>query len=223
MGPWSLIRGAHLHRRVSGDLHALPAQVESRHMDLEALKSELRRRALAARQLAHEAAPDAGERLVAHFPFERLAPGAVVSGYWPLPGEIDPRPLMRALAERGARLALPVIMAPGSPLKFREWRAGDVPEPRAFGLMEPAQSAPEVIPDILLVPLLAIDPDGNRLGFGKGFYDRTLAGLRAMGSPLAIGLAYEAQRVAAVPVDEFDQPLDGLVTELRALALPKAG
>ncbi|WP_339742498.1 5-formyltetrahydrofolate cyclo-ligase [uncultured Maricaulis sp.] len=184
-------------------------------MNLQALKDELRRRALVARQSAHKTDPDAGERLVAHFPFELLAPGAVVSGYWPLPGEIDPRPLMVALAERGARLALPVIVAPGSPLIFRAWQPGDALEPRAFGLMEPSARAPELVPDILLVPLLAIDPDGNRLGFGKGYYDRTLAGLRAAAAPLAVGLAHEAQMVAAVPVDEFDQPLDWVVTGAR--------
>ena len=174
-------------------------------------------RALAARQSAHDAASDAGERLVEHFPFEILTPGSVVSGYWPLPGEIDPRPLMATLAARGARLALPVIIARGEPLIFREWHAGDALEPRAFGLMEPGENAPELVPDILLVPLLAIDPDGNRLGFGRGYYDRTLAGLRASGAPLAVGLAYEAQMVAAVPVDEFDQPLDWMVTEVRAV------
>ncbi|WP_339739630.1 5-formyltetrahydrofolate cyclo-ligase [uncultured Maricaulis sp.] len=181
-------------------------------MNLQALKDELRRRALAARQAAHESDPDAGERLVEHFPFERVAPGSVVSGYWPLPGELDPRPLMTALEARGAGLALPIVIGPGHPLKFREWRAGDPLQRRAFGLMEPQESAPELVPDVLLVPLLAVDPDGNRLGFGKGYYDRTLAGLRAKGAPLAIGLAYEAQIVAAVPVDEFDQPLDGVVT-----------
>lgn len=186
-------------------------------MNLDALKDELRRRALVARQSAHDADAGAGERLVEHFPFELLAPGAVVSAYWPLPGEIDPRPLMAALAERGARLALPVIIAPGKTLAFRAWRAGDPLEPRAFGLMEPPTSAPELTPDILLVPLLAIDPDGNRLGFGKGYYDRTLAGLRAAGAPIAVGLAYEAQIVPAVPVDEFDQPLDWLVSEARAV------
>tara|TARA_R110002073_G_scaffold43462_1_gene120973 strand:+ start:10994 stop:11563 length:570 start_codon:yes stop_codon:yes gene_type:complete len=186
-------------------------------MNLDSLKADLRRRALAARQSAHDAAPDAGEQLVEHFPFELLAPGAVVSGYWPLPGEIDPRPLMAELAARGARLVLPVIVAPGEPLIFREWRPGEPLQRRVFGLMEPAESAPELVPDILLVPLLAIDSDGNRLGFGKGYYDRTLAGLRAAGTPLAIGLAYEAQVVAAVPVDEFDQPLDWLVTTQRAI------
>lgn len=188
-------------------------------MNLQALKDELRRRALVARQSAHDADPDAGERLVEHFPFELLTPGAVVSAYWPLPGEIDPRPLMAALARRGARLALPVVVAPRSPLIFRAWKAGDVLEPHAVGLMEPGARAPELVPDILLVPLLAIDPDGNRLGFGRGYYDRTLARLRAVGAPLAVGLAYAAQTVAAVPVDEFDQPLDWVVTEAQALRL----
>tara|TARA_R110000868_G_scaffold29558_8_gene109975 strand:- start:1051 stop:1623 length:573 start_codon:yes stop_codon:yes gene_type:complete len=188
-------------------------------MNLQALKDELRRRALVARRIAHEAAPDAGERLAAHFPFELLAPGAVVSGYWPLPGEIDPRPLMAALVARGACLALPVVDRPGQPLKFREWRDDDPLQRRAFGLMEPLENAPELVPDILLVPLLAIDADGNRLGFGKGYYDRTLAALRAHGAPVAVGLAYEAQIVPAVPVDVFDQPLDRVVTEVRARIL----
>ncbi|WP_417488833.1 5-formyltetrahydrofolate cyclo-ligase [Maricaulis sp.] len=191
-------------------------------MNLQALKDELRRRALAARRIAHEAAPDAGERLIDQFPFELLAPGAVVSAYWPLPGEIDPRPLMAELSARGARLALPVIVAPGAPLIFRAWKNGDALEPRAFGLMEPPVDAPELIPDILLVPLLAIDPDGNRLGFGRGYYDRTLAGLRAKGAPVAVGLAHEAQIVPAVPVDAFDQPLDRVVTEERGRVIPEA-
>jgi 5-formyltetrahydrofolate cyclo-ligase len=141
------------------------------------------------------------------------APDMVISGYWPLGDEIDPRPLLQALAARGLPLALPAIRAAGEPLDFRAWRPGDALRPAGFGTREPLPEAPLVQPGLLLVPLLAFDAAGYRLGYGGGFYDRSLALLRRTGDILAVGLAYAAQQVAAVPCEATDQALDLVVTE----------
>jgi 5-formyltetrahydrofolate cyclo-ligase len=145
----------------------------------------------------------------------------VVSAYWPLGDEIDPRPLMEALHLRGHRLALPAIRAAGRPLDFRAWLPGDPLISAGFGIQEPAATAPSVAPRVLLVPLLAFDAAGYRLGYGGGFYDRSLALLRAAGDTLAVGLAYADQQVAAVPREATDQPLDLVVTE-RGVIVPAA-
>ena len=147
--------------------------------------------------------------------------GTVVSAYWPLGDEIDPRPLMEALHLRGHRLALPAIRAAGRPLDFRAWLPGDPLTSAGFGIQEPAATAPSVAPRVLLVPLLAFDAAGYRLGYGGGFYDRSLALLRAAGDTLAVGLAYADQQVAAVPREATDQPLDLVVTE-RDVIVPAA-
>lgn len=150
-----------------------------------------------------------------------LPPGAVVSGYWPLGDEIDPRPLMAALAGRGHPLALPAIRAACQPLDFRTWRPGDALRPAGFGTQEPLAEAPMVQPEVLLVPLLAFDAAGYRLGYGGGFYDRSLALARRAGDILAVGLAFAAQQVAAVPREATDQRLDLVATE-RGLITPAA-
>ena len=142
-----------------------------------------------------------------------LDSGDVVSAYWPLRDELDIRKLLADLHNEGMICALPVVAAKASPLVFRRWRPGDELVSAGFGLAEPSSSASRVEPRILLVPLLAVDVAGNRLGYGAGFYDRTLAELRVRGPVTAVGVAFEAQRVAAVPVDGYDQPLDWLVTE----------
>jgi 5-formyltetrahydrofolate cyclo-ligase len=143
-----------------------------------------------------------------------LAAGAIVSGYWPLSGELDPRVAMARLAGRGHPLALPRLDGSGRPLRFLAWRAGDVLDAGAFGLMEPQPAQPELLPDLVLVPLLAFDRQGGRLGYGKGYYDRTLAKLRAgPRPPVAIGLAFADQEVADVPTGPHDVALDAVVTE----------
>ncbi len=145
--------------------------------------------------------------------------GAVVAGYWPLGSEMDVRPLMLRLAAAGAEMALPVTRAGDQPLEFRRWRPGDVLEPGAHGVSQPKADAPVVVPAVLLVPLLAFDAAGWRLGYGAGYYDRTLAVLRARlldAQPLAIGVAYAAQELRDVPRHAGDQRLDGVVTEQSA-------
>lgn len=138
---------------------------------------------------------------------------ATVSGYWPLRDELDPRPILSALAARGQRLCLPVVVESGAALVFRGWRPDMSLEPAAFGTQVPGADCPILEPDILLVPLLAFDRRGHRLGYGGGFYDRTLAGLRGRRPVLAVGLAFAAQEVDEVPVEAGDQPLDRVVTE----------
>lgn len=181
-------------------------------------KDALRRLARATREAAARGDPTgAALALARHFLAGlSLAPDAIVAGYWPTQGEIDPRPLMRALAGRGHGLALPVIAAKAAPLIFRRWDGATLPPAGRFGIPAPDAAAPEIRPDVILVPLLAFDARGHRLGYGGGYYDRTLAGWRAGGGGLAIGLAFAAQQVDELPTEPTDQPLDGIATERAA-------
>ena len=149
--------------------------------------------------------------------------GAVVSGYWPFRTEIDPRPLMRRLARLGATVALPATPAKGAdaPLTFRLWRDADALSRGSFGVREPPPDAPVLEPDLVLVPLLAFDRIGHRLGYGAGHFDRTLERLRALKPVTAIGLAYAVQAVDALPYGPHDQKLDGVCSERGYTALRK--
>ncbi len=174
---------------------------------LDDAKRQARQQAVLARA-GHDAAACGralGAWLMAALP---PAPGAVVSGFWPLGEEIDIRAVLAGLHERGHRVALPVTPRRGLPLMFRLWRPGDAMQPERFGTMRPA--GPQVVPDYLLVPLLAFDRRCHRLGYGGGFYDRTLAGLPGA---VAVGCAYAAQQVDAVPVGPYDIPLHAVATE----------
>lgn len=153
------------------------------------------------------------DRLIAWLPAARLARGAVIAAYWPIRDELDPRPLVQALAEGGHGLALPVSVARGTALAFRTWKLGDPLVADIMRIEAPLSSAPEVVPSLVLVPMLAFDRGCRRLGYGAGFYDRTLATLRAGGTVIAVGLAFSAQEVERVPVAEDDAPLDAVVTE----------
>ncbi len=145
---------------------------------------------------------------------------ATVAGYWPLRDELDQRPILAALAAGGQRLCLPVVVEAGAALVFRAWRPDTPLEPAAFGTEVPGPDCPVVEPDILLVPLLAFDRRGYRLGYGGGFYDRTLAALRGRRPVVAVGLAFAAQEVAEVPVEASDEALDRIVTEREVLVPP---
>ena len=172
-------------------------------------KAEARRAAQAARASAHAAGQgDACERLL-----HALGPhlGRPLSGYWPIRTEIDPRPAMEAAAAHGPVL-LPVVEGPGRPLAFRRWSPGAALVPGPFGALVPEGGAEEA-PKVLIVPLLAFTARGDRLGYGGGFYDRTLAMLRARGPALAIGFAFAAQEAPALPVEPTDERLDLIVTE----------
>src|SRR5262249_40709467 len=158
------------------------------------------------------------DRLLAWLSTEKFARGdEVVAGYWPIRDELDPRPAMQAFAQRGHRLALPTSIAKGEPLVFRAWSPGEPLAPDIMGIQAPLSSAPEVVPWLVLVPMLAFDSSCRRLGYGAGFYDRTLAMLRARSETLAVGLAFGAQEVERVPVAEGDEPLDQVVTETQVI------
>jgi 5-formyltetrahydrofolate cyclo-ligase len=177
-------------------------------------KSDLRAVALAARDaLSSEQRAAAARALAERKPPIEITPGIVVSGYSPIRSEIDPVPLMRALAARGARLALPAVMARGKSLAFRAWSPNDRLMLGPLGILEPSPAAAEIIPDIMLVPLAAFDRAGHRIGYGAGHYDFTLAHLRKGKAITAIGLAFAAQEIKAVPALAHDVALDYVLTE----------
>jgi len=181
---------------------------------ISAEKAELRRDAAARRDaLPAEARKAAAEAIAARaFPFP-IASGTIVSGFMPLTSEINPLPLMKKLAEAGARLALPKIAGRGKPLVMRAWQWGAPLDAGQWGIREPKPDAPQVDPDIVLVPLLAFDRAGQRIGYGAGYYDMTIARLRSRKSVTAVGIAFAAQEVAAVPATPHDAPLDLVLTE----------
>jgi len=174
-------------------------------------KSALRKEAAdRRRRLAH---PDFAALLASSAEALALPPGAIVSGYSAFRDEADPKPLLLALAARGHALALPAITGKAEALRFHRWQPEDVLARHAFGVQEPHPSAEIVLPDVLLVPLLAFDASGHRLGYGGGYYDRTLALLRAQKAVTAIGIAYAGQEMAALPHEPHDQRLDAILTE----------
>lgn len=164
---------------------------------------------------------DAAEAIAARgFPVA-VQPGAVVSGYSPMRTEINPVPLMRRLADAGAQLALPVVQGRGKPLIMRAWSFGAPLVSGVWGIKEPSDDAPEVFPDIMIVPLAAFDRAGHRIGYGAGYYDMTIARIRAMKPVVAIGLAFAAQQIDRVPATEFDARLDLVLTESETIDFRK--
>jgi 5-formyltetrahydrofolate cyclo-ligase len=188
--------------------------------EVQTAKVELRREMVARRNALPSAArAAAAEEIAARlFPIP-VAPGAVVSGFMPMKSEINPVPLMKKLAGKGARLALPVVAGPGNPLVMRAWNFGEPLASGVWGIREPKPEAEEVEPDILLVPLLAFDRTGHRLGYGGGYYDLTIARLRARKAVVAVGLAYAALEIADLPVTPRDAALDLVLTEREVIDL----
>jgi 5-formyltetrahydrofolate cyclo-ligase len=136
-----------------------------------------------------------------------------VSTYGAIGPELDPSALETELVRRGCTLCLPVMAGKGKPLVFRAYAHGDALVDRVWGIKEPAATAAIVTPTILMVPLLAFDDQGWRLGYGGGFYDRTLRELRASSAPVAaVGIGYDEQRVRQVPHADYDEPLDWVLT-----------
>lgn len=182
---------------------------------LQAEKQEARERAYAARAKAHAAGAGAAERAseqaLAALRDAGGAPGTV-SAYLAIRSEIDAMPLMLALSDLEIRVVLPVVVGAGRPLVFREWVPGAALETGPFGTSVPRDGV-EAEPDVLFAPMLAFDARCNRLGYGGGFYDRTIAELRLRRSVLALGFAYAAQAVPSLPVDANDMRLDAVVTE----------
>jgi 5-formyltetrahydrofolate cyclo-ligase len=174
---------------------------------LSKTKSELRVAARAKRfSLKH---PGFAGALARHAESLAIAKGTVVGGYHALPDEADPALLLERLVELGCHIAFPRVAARGLPLEFHRVPDGEVLAPGAFGIHEPMDIWPRAVPQLLLVPLLAFDAQGHRLGYGGGFYDRTIALLKVP----AIGIAYAGQEVPALPADDHDVTLDAVLTE----------
>jgi len=186
---------------------------------LDDVKVAARKSASSARKAARDAAgPDAATRVARHLLSGiPMTGGATISGFLPIGSEIDVRPALEEALVAGHDVCLPCVIAAGEPLVFRRWREGDTLVKEDFGTQAPSPNAPELKPDILLVPMLAFDEDGYRLGYGGGFYDRSLEALRREKPVLAVGVAYAGQRVDRVPRGPYDQPLDWVITEDGAL------
>ena len=175
-------------------------------MDI-AVKKAARAQAFAARKRAFDAGQGQAAEILADF----LAPqrGKVLAGYMPMRTEIDPLP---AMAAHQGVVCVPIIMGAGQALRFREWSPGCTMMEGAFGAMIPTEGA-WVEPEVLIVPLVGFDARGYRLGYGGGFYDRTLEALRARGPVLAVGFAFSGQEMAELPIEPTDQKLNVIVTE----------
>jgi 5-formyltetrahydrofolate cyclo-ligase len=203
----------------------LSEEPAARQAALEDMKAVLRRSARQRRGvLAPAVRAAAAETVVAALAESPLLPAAtgIVAGYWPVGGELDCRPLLNWFDAAGWGCALPVVAGAAGSLRFRRWQPGAPLAAGAWGIPEPVVSAPEVRPTVVLVPLLAFDRAGHRLGQGGGHYDRTLALLRARASVLAVGLAFALQEEPALPAAPHDQPLDWVVTEVGALRVGPA-
>ncbi len=179
-------------------------------------KRALRRRALAQRRQLDN--PDAADVAAARLlQAVDIASGTTVAGYAAMRGELDPRPALLAVEARSCRTVLPHTTGRGEPLRFLAAPGGLADSVDAFGIAAPPASAAEFDPDLLLVPLAAFDRRGYRLGYGGGFYDAALARLRAGGTVTAVGWAFAAQEVEAVPAEPHDARLDWIVTEREAI------
>jgi 5-formyltetrahydrofolate cyclo-ligase len=192
-------------------------------LSIDDLKIELRKTALAGRDALPAADRQAAAETIAARPFAiPIAPGVIVSGFSPLKTEINPLPLMRKLADAGAQLALPVVAGRGKPLIMRSYGFGQMLNEGVWGIREPNDDAPEVDPDILIVPLAAFDRRGNRIGYGAGYYDMTINRLRSLKPVIAVGIAYAAQEVPEVPLTPRDARLDLVLTERDVIDFRKA-
>jgi len=176
-------------------------------------KAELRRAALAARDALgvedRQAASAAIARALLALP--ELAEARLVGAFWPIRSEVDPRPAAEGLLARGQAVALPHVTPEG--LVFREWRAGDTLVAGRFGLSEPDPALPPVEPDALIVPLAAFDRVGQRIGYGRGYYDGAITRLSRTRPLFTVGIGFAAQEVAHVPAEPHDRPLHCVITE----------
>ena len=186
-------------------------------------KERLRNEALARRDALPAADRQAAAAAIAARAFPIALPrGAIVSGFMPMKSEINPLPLLRRLAAQGARLALPVVAGRGKPLIMRAWEFGAPLESGVWGISQPGADAPEVDPDILIVPFACFDRGGHRIGYGAGYYDMTITRLRGLKPVVAIGIGFAAQEIPRVPATERDARLDLVLTEREVIDFRKA-
>ncbi|HEY0918542.1 5-formyltetrahydrofolate cyclo-ligase [Devosia sp.] len=180
---------------------------------IEAAKAALRAQAHRQRAQFLEAHRSDAATAVADLFFAEvpLAPEEVVAAYWPIRDELDCRPIVARLVDEGWRVCLPVVVGPEQPLAMRLWQQGAPLYPAGFGTLAPDESAPLATPDLVLVPLLGFDRLGTRLGYGGGYYDRTVAAMQR--KPRLVGFAFAAQEVDLVPRAAHDLQLDAVITE----------
>jgi 5-formyltetrahydrofolate cyclo-ligase len=219
--------GTHLRKQATEDINAdggvAPSYFSDRFHERTVMtvaddKASLRLSAIAVRRGLAAGAPGAGlavrDHLLAAIDNFDIEAGAVVAAFWSIGDEIDMQPALISLDALGFCCALPVVHGWGKALTFRRWTPATVLQQAGFGLLEPLADAPEAVPRLVLVPLLAFDPAGFRLGHGAGYYDRTLANLRAAGNVVAIGVAFSGQEIAEMPRAAHDERMDAIVTEL---------
>jgi 5-formyltetrahydrofolate cyclo-ligase len=191
---------------------------------IDALKTALRREAIARRDALTPASRATAAEAIAARPFPVvLPPTTVVAGFMPIRSEIDPRPLLRRLEAAGARLALPAVIGRGQALAMRAYETGASLVAGVWGIREPPADAPDLLPDVVIVPLLAFDRRGHRLGYGVGYYDRTIPALRASKPVVAVGIAFAEQEIAEVPITAHDARLDVVLTERETVVISPEG
>ncbi len=191
-------------------LPPIAPMTDPKALSRERMKAERR----AAAKTRPDAATHAARNFMASIP---ISENVTISVYYPIKDELDTEPLVAALIEKGANIALPIVTRKKAPLTFRRYTPGDALVDGVYGELVPEETAPEATPAIVVAPLLAFTRSGDRLGYGGGYYDRTLESLRKNGNVLAVGYAYGAQEVDALPVSPLDQPLDWVVTERAAI------
>jgi 5-formyltetrahydrofolate cyclo-ligase len=180
----------------------------------EEIKAGLRVSAHKRRALMHASErAEASAAAARHFiDAEIVAPEEMVAGYWPIRDELDLKPLIIRLMDAGQPVCLPVVLGEELPLELRHWQPAAPLYPAGYGTLAPEDGAPVVVPDVILMPLLGFDRQGTRLGYGGGYYDRTLAALGTL--PRLIGFAFASQQFDEIPREPHDVPLDMIVTEL---------
>ena len=192
-------------------------------MSIDEIKKKARTEAAQIRKRAASENPDAGDQLRDQIINNAIPLGLSlpyhVSAFLPIGSEIDTLPTIRVLTDLSHITALPVAMGKNQPLIFRKWFVGEELVPGAFGTSEPLSSEPEIIPEVLLVPLLAFDSEGYRLGYGGGFYDRTIEKLERDAPITTVGVAFSAQQVDTVPRGPYDRPLQWIATEKQVIRI----
>ncbi|ODT68083.1 MAG: 5-formyltetrahydrofolate cyclo-ligase [Pelagibacterium sp. SCN 63-23] len=182
-------------------------------MAIEEAKAALRKQAHEARAALSEDVRAEAARMVAEHFFEHVgfSPQDVIAGYWRIRDELDCQPILIRLMDSGQKVVLPVVEGAEKPLDLRVWESDAPLYEAGFGTLAPSDLAPRAIPDLVLMPLLGFDASGTRLGYGGGYYDRTLETL--VRKPMLVGLAFAAQEISHVPREAHDVPLDAIVTE----------
>jgi 5-formyltetrahydrofolate cyclo-ligase len=214
-GPRGFVKADGRRGSILAPFGSCPSMISVASADIAALKADLRVQARKRRAAAYRAnGAQIAAQLATYLPALDLPSRCVVAGYVQRGSELDPLPILQALRDRGHRLALPVVKAKKAPMAFRAWTPGEPLAIDGAGLPAPPVTAPDVVPGALIVPLVAFDRKGTRLGTGAGYYDRTLPALRHSNPNLVVvGIGFAAQQEHELPHEVTDVPLDAIITE----------